>query len=80
MDRFAGSCVERISIHAPREGCDTASRWSPTRISHISIHAPREGCDTQEWTSYLKIWILHPFHGINCTVRFTRIFPDMRIR
>lgn len=35
---------------------------------------------TQEWTSYLKIWILHPSHGINCTVRFTRIFPDMRIR
>ena len=33
-----------ISIHAPREGCD-----SPTSKacigSGISIHAPREGCD-----------------------------------
>ena len=33
-----------ISIHAPREGCDSAD----LDIAHeagISIHAPREGCD-----------------------------------
>ena len=111
-----------ISIHAPREGCDV-TKSHHVYSGDISIHAPREGCErikrvasvtqkfqsthpvrgaiydgcrhvaqdafqsthpvrgaTQEWTSYLKIWILHPFHGINCTVRFTRIFPDMRIR
>ena len=34
----------RISIHAPREGCD--ARHMPTFARpDISIHAPREGCD-----------------------------------
>ena len=33
-----------ISIHAPREGCDsTGPDIRPE--SQISIHAPREGCD-----------------------------------
>ena len=34
-----------ISIHAPREGCDTAGHVDILRIDIISIHAPREGCD-----------------------------------
>ena len=35
-----------ISIHAPREGCDSNRlAYSFTR-SVISIHAPREGCDS----------------------------------
>ena len=34
----------RISIHAPREGCDIWLVHS-LAISTISIHAPREGCD-----------------------------------
>ena len=34
----------RISIHAPREGCDDA-RASAGTNALISIHAPREGCD-----------------------------------
>ena len=34
----------RISIHAPREGCDMA-RSGLRRLTWISIHAPREGCD-----------------------------------
>ena len=33
-----------ISIHAPREGCDTSNAIQPSR-GGISIHAPREGCD-----------------------------------
>ena len=33
-----------ISIHAPREGCDTG-RWARFGYFAISIHAPREGCD-----------------------------------
>ena len=34
----------KISIHAPREGCDYFYVWS-WRYVDISIHAPREGCD-----------------------------------
>ena len=33
-----------ISIHAPREGCDTG-RWARFGYFAISIHAPHEGCD-----------------------------------
>ena len=36
-----------ISIHAPREGCDTL-RDHARRPREISIHAPREGCD-RKW-------------------------------
>ena len=39
-------CDSRISIHAPREGCD----YQPARLPDwdvISIHAPREGCDNR---------------------------------
>ena len=35
----------RISIHAPREGCDVGAWASVSAPSLISIHAPREGCD-----------------------------------
>ena len=35
---------EEISIHAPREGCDTQLEDTPQQTL-ISIHAPREGCD-----------------------------------
>ena len=33
-----------ISIHAPREGCDSVASSTQDTFS-ISIHAPREGCD-----------------------------------
>ena len=36
--------IRRISIHAPREGCDRL-KIGDTEYSGISIHAPREGCD-----------------------------------
>ena len=39
-----------ISIHAPREGCDS-SPSSVDRWNEISIHAPREGCDRPCCTS-----------------------------
>ena len=41
----------RISIHAPRERCDTSSLISSEFGSSISIHAPRERCD-KEMESY----------------------------
>ena len=34
-----------VSIHAPREGCDS-HWWYAQHANHdVSIHAPREGCD-----------------------------------
>ena len=33
-----------VSIHAPREGCDSKNTASRVQ-SRVSIHAPREGCD-----------------------------------
>ena len=38
-------CIYKISIHAPRAGCD-AIGIQAARIEAISIHAPRAGCDT----------------------------------
>ena len=38
--------TNRISIHAPREGCDSSSPAPKQSPTPISIHAPREGCDT----------------------------------
>ena len=34
----------KISIHAPRAGCDSTRRGFPA-FAQISIHAPRAGCD-----------------------------------
>ena len=34
-----------VSIHAPREGCDSSCRIWPRGSLGVSIHAPREGCD-----------------------------------
>ena len=34
-----------ISIHAPREGCDSSLYAGISITLSISIHAPREGCD-----------------------------------
>ena len=36
----------RVSIHAPREGCDDISEVVTTALT-VSIHAPREGCDSR---------------------------------
>ena len=38
--------AHKISIHAPREGCDLGARGR-AYAQAISIHAPREGCDSQ---------------------------------
>ena len=35
----------RVSIHAPREGCDAEGSGDQPQASRVSIHAPREGCD-----------------------------------
>ena len=38
--------AHRVSIHAPREGCD-GGLLSSLLQGRVSIHAPREGCDLQ---------------------------------
>ena len=38
----------RISIHAPRVGCDGCNQPFPGRQQRISIHAPRVGCDVNQ--------------------------------
>ncbi len=42
----------RVSIHAPREGCDSVIH-SLGREAGVSIHAPREGCDADVTGDYL---------------------------
>ena len=47
-----------ISIHAPREGCDTGPQIHDRRQGGISIHAPREGCDfALNCALSLRAWI-----------------------
>ena len=36
----------RVSIHAPREGCDGRGVGTQQGKEIVSIHAPREGCDS----------------------------------
>ena len=43
-DALQRQATIQISIHAPREGCDTIRKNTQIRYA-ISIHAPREGCD-----------------------------------
>ena len=55
-----------ISIHAPREGCDTGPQIHDRRQGGISIHAPREGCDDDTAKSIqenLKFQSTHPVRG-----------------
>ena len=56
----------RISIHAPREGCDFPARHPARPGRGISIHAPREWCDTHEmWLPVMDgaFQSTHPVRG-----------------
>ena len=37
--------TQEVSIHAPREGCDSIGGLVHCTDKQVSIHAPREGCD-----------------------------------
>ena len=73
MERRGGA--DRVSIHAPREGCDDLVIERHTRVL-VSIHAPREGCDYQECLSGAKtegFQFTHPGRGATygrCNGRF----------
>ena len=61
-----------ISIHAPREGCDTG-RWARFGYFAISIHAPREGCDDDSLEEDIpseEFQSTHPARG--ATANFTK--------
>ena len=42
--------LDDVSIHAPREGCDTEVCKRRAIVIAVSIHAPREGCDLNACT------------------------------
>ena len=55
----------RVSIHAPREGCDGTPHRGKS-VCTVSIHAPREGCDlieTETATTGSKFQFTHPGRG-----------------
>ena len=63
--------LTHISIHAPREGCDSGTRFFSIS-THISIHAPREGCDNGGITGNgrgKQFQSTHPARGATVTDR-----------
>ena len=59
----------KISIHAPREGCDSTV-WFLVDSRNISIHAPREGCDKPQKTTIrgIRISIHAPREGCDAKI------------
>ena len=58
--------LRSVSIHAPREGCDTPAPAVGATAVNVSIHAPREGCDKTEgvrWDNMIKFQFTHPGRG-----------------
>ena len=41
--------ANRVSIHAPREGCDLGGEHASEVRRRVSVHAPREGCDQRRY-------------------------------
>ena len=58
----------KISIHAPRAGCDSTRRGFPA-FAQISIHAPRAGCDEKHMQSIARCANFNP--RTPCGVRLT---------
>ena len=57
--------VDLVSIHAPREGCDSIGERGATSPI-VSIHAPREGCDEIDGVTYDTVEVFqftHPGRG-----------------
>ena len=57
--------IARVSIHAPREGCDALCKCAYD-WAQVSIHAPREGCDSKATGAIPKLGMFqftHPARG-----------------
>ena len=48
------STADKVSIHAPREGCDAGRIFWSSSSFKVSIHAPREGCDQYQTTQRVR--------------------------
>ena len=62
--------LSRVSIHAPREGCDYLSIVKAS-TARVSIHAPREGCDANTSSSVRSegmFQFTHPGRGATASV------------
>ena len=66
----------RISIHAPRAGCDSHTAEQLQPHTEISIHAPRAGCDL---SVYLLSILVHRFQSTH-PVRGATQYPGMLCR
>ena len=56
---------QRVSIHAPWEGCDCLRVRLHHHAEPVSIHAPWEGCDKSSWSPRLQLQVsIHaPWEG-----------------
>ena len=63
--------LSKISIHAPRVGCDFHEWCHTPHARPISIHAPRVGCDTQVTENGLYVRHFNP--RTPCGVRRLRL-------
>ena len=50
----------KISIHAPRVGCDQVCERRGGHNVSISIHAPRVGCDKNKFPAFKAIFNFNP--------------------
>ena len=70
------SCMSRrISIHAPRVGCDVYQAGEK-REGGISIHAPRVGCDARIWSHPSQVLVFqstHPVWGATRDIRLESV-------
>ena len=60
----------RVSIHAPRVGCDESAEESSVE-SAVSIHAPRVGCDP--WIVLRDVYLICFNSRTPCGVRLVFI-------
>ena len=75
MFEFHGQQQARISIHAPREGCDRRRHRLCGSSRVISIHAPREGCDFPD-LAHNVVYMKHFNPRTPRGVRQRTAFPD----
>ena len=82
MQGEAVRLAKYVSIHAPREGCDTS--WPlVSAVVMVSIHAPREGCDdtTKLTTTAGQVSIHAPREGCDhCGSYLTRLTNSFNSR
>ena len=74
--RTTSLIASRVSIHAPREGCDLVLVLLDLFFG-VSIHAPREGCDDGSlWSLVIRHVSIHaPREGCDWNSNKSRLLP-----